>query len=74
MKQLGARWDITDQADGKKVVYMNLCTGCSFDCGVAPAASPMCLLLEFIVSEGDPGDMIFLNGQFYTQTHKEMSA
>ena len=75
MKHLGARWDITDQKDGqKKVVYANLCTGTIFDCGLAPANSPMILLLEFVIDEGDAGDMVFVNGQFYTQTHKEMCA
>lgn len=75
MKHLGARWDITDQKDGQKqVAYLNLCTGTKFECGLTPANSPMGLILEFILSEGDPGDMVFLNGQFYTQTHKEMCA
>lgn len=75
MKTLGARWNITDQADGQKaVVYINLCNGTTFECGLTPAGSPMGLILEYILNEGDPGDMVFLNGQFYTQTHKEMPA
>lgn len=75
MKALGARWNITDQADGQKaVVYINLCTGCRFECGVIPAHTATGLILEFILDQGNPGDMVFLNDQFYTQTHKEMSA
>jgi hypothetical protein len=70
----GARWLIVEKQDGKSVKYENLEAGISFDCGVTPVAASIGMILEFIISEGDPGDLVFLNGTFYTQTQKEMCA
>ena len=74
MKNLGARWTITEKPEGKVVVYENLEAGIKFDCGVSPPTTPIGMILEFILTEGDPGDLVFLNGQFYTQTCKEICA
>lgn len=71
---LGARWTITDVKDGRMVVYENLEHGKRFDCGIERGDTPLDMILEFIISEGDPGDLVFLNGLFYTQIHKEMTA
>lgn len=72
MNSLGARWSITDEAAGRHVVYHNLVRGLVFDCG--HTNDDMGKLLQFIVSEGDPGDMVFLNDLFYTQIHKGVVA
>lgn len=74
MKSLGARWSITDTKDGKIVVYENLEAGIRFECGVCRRDTPVDMILEFILGEGDPGDLVFLNGLFYTQTQKEICA
>ena len=74
MKNLGARWTITEKPEGKIVMYENLETGIAFNCGMSPPGTDLFLILEFILSEGDPGDLVFVNGQFYTQTCKEICA
>lgn len=71
MKSLGARWTIVESETGKTVVYENLETGVVFNCGVCKPETPILSILEFILSEGDPGDFVYLNGTFFTQTHKE---
>lgn len=74
MKALGAKWNITDTRDGRLVVYENLVDHHRFDCGVERRDTPFDMILEFIISEGDPGDLVFLNGKFYTQIYKEVTA
>lgn len=74
MRTLGARWTVTETASGRLVVYENLERGLTFNCGVEPLSTPFDLIVEFIIQEGDPGDLVFLNGKFYTQLQKEMSA
>lgn len=70
---LGARWDITTQQDYLLVMYSNLETGVTFDCGLIAASTPLNQLLEFILSEGDPGDLVFFNGTML-QIQKEVRA
>lgn len=68
MQTLGARWMIQDQKQGQRAVsYQNLDTGTVFDCGACEPGTSMESILDFILSEGDAGDLVFLNGTFYTQ-------
>lgn len=62
MEKLGARWDIVDTEGGKSVMYENLVAGVQFNCGICPATTTVPMLLEFILTEGDAGDIVFLNG------------
>lgn len=69
----GARWDIKDQDDNKLISYSNLETGVVFDCGAVRSDTPLNMLLEFILSEGDAGDLVFVNGNLL-QIQKEVRA
>jgi hypothetical protein len=71
---LGAKWVISNQKQGISVRYENHEHGIDFDCGVTARATPLELILEFILGEGDPGDLVFLDGMFYTQLQKEICA
>lgn len=70
----GARWDVVDVEAGKSVIYENLESDIQFDCGIVRSDTPMSMILEFIVSEGDPGDMVFVNGSPMMVLQKEVRA
>jgi len=53
-------------------VYENLERGIKFDCGVTPKGTLADLILEFIMSEGDPGDLVYWNNaQPFQVLHQE---
>jgi hypothetical protein len=54
-----ARWTIKETDTGISVVYENLVRGITFDCGICRKDTLPELLWEFIVSEGDPGDVVY---------------
>lgn len=57
----GARWTVVDG----HVVYENLVSGTSFDCGQANSSATPKQVMEFIVGEGDVGDLVFYNGELF---------
>lgn len=65
---LGARWTIEDVATGKSVKYENFVKGIGFDCGIQTPDKDLHEIMAFIISEGDPGDIVILNGSFYSHT------
>jgi hypothetical protein len=56
-----AKWLIERRPDGRlQLTYVNLCTGQTFDCGAVRGDAPLDLLVEWIVTRGDPspGDWV----------------
>jgi len=72
--KLGARWTLNDRKEGISVVYENLESGITFDCGIVRLDTPLDHLAEFIVSEGDPGDMVYRNGAHIFQVLSQEAA
>lgn len=58
-----ARWTVKETSKGISVVYENLERGITFDCGICRKDTLPELLLEFIMSEGDPGDLVYWGNQ-----------
>jgi hypothetical protein len=58
-----ARWTVKETNKGISVVYENLERGITFDCGICRKDTLPELLLEFIMSEGDPGDLVYWGNQ-----------
>ena len=60
---LFARWTIKETNIGISVVYENLERGIIFDCGICRKDTLPEMLLEFIMSEGDAGDLVYWGNQ-----------
>lgn len=50
-------------AGGLSLIYENLVDGITHDCGVVRGDTLPILLLEFIIGEGDPGDVVTWDGK-----------
>ncbi len=62
---VNARWEVSQLDEGGKwsVLYRNLKDDVVFDCGSQPAATPLALIMQFVLSQAEPGDIVTLHGQ-----------
>lgn len=68
MLNLKALWNVDLQKSGQYAVkYQNYSTGKKHDCGLTNPGVSLNEVLEFVMNEGDGGDLLFLNGKFWTQ-------
>lgn len=71
-----ARWEVSKlREDGKwSVLYRNLKDDVVFDCGSQPAATPLALIMQFVLSQAEPGDIVTLHGQTVTRVQEPARA
>ncbi len=58
-----AIWKIDRHPTKITVVYRNLHSGTDFNCGDQHATTDVGLILEWVRSEADPGDLVLVDGR-----------
>ncbi len=63
-----ARWEVSKLDDTGKwsVLYRNLKDDVVFDCGSQPAATPLALIMQFVLAQAAPGDIVTVHGRTMT--------